>query len=325
MRRRDFIAGLGSAAAWPAVARGQQGVRRLGWLSSEDEGDALVQERLGVFRRTLQELGWVEGVNLQIEYRWANNRADSFGTLAQELVAVRPDVILANAPTVPALQQATRTIPIVFMGGADPVAEGFVASLVRPGGNVTGYSANAPSIATKRLQLLKEVAPDIGRVAFIFDPWWSGSAGFLAELEAVAPSLGIRMSATAVHEASDIEQAIGALVREGKGGLLPYSAGSVDRHRELIIALANQYKVPTVFGFRRFVTLGGLMSYGTDASDLNRRAASYIDRILRGAKPSDLPAQQPVKFEFVLNRRTATALDLTIPATLLALADEVIE
>jgi putative ABC transport system substrate-binding protein len=241
------------------------------------------------------------------------------------LVALQPDAILAGSPTVPVLQQATRTIPIVFVGGADPVAEALVTSLARPGGNVTGFSNNAASIATKRLQLLKEIAPQVARVAFLYDPLWPGSSEFLAELEAVVSSFRIQLSGAAVHDAADIERAIKAFAREPNGGLVMYSGGRINANRVTAIALASRYNLPAIYGYRQHVAEGGLVSYGVDSNDSFRRAASYIDRILRGEKPSDLPTQQPIKFDLVINLKTAKALGLTIPETLLATADEVIE
>src|SRR5262249_12190630 len=246
-------------------------------------------------------------------------------TRARELVALQPDVILADAPTVPALQEVTRTIPIVFVGGADAVAEGLVASLARPGGNVTGFSNNSPSIATKRLQLLKEIAPKVTGVSFVYDPLWPGSSAFRSELETVVAKFGVRFLSTTVQNALDIVLTIEAASREPDWGLIVYSAGSVDTHRELMIALANRSKLPAIYGFRHFAMLGGLVSYGVDRNDPFRRAASYVNRILRGAKPADLPVQEPTKFELMINLKTAKALGLTIPETLLATADEVIQ
>jgi putative tryptophan/tyrosine transport system substrate-binding protein len=324
MRRREFIAGLGGAAAWPLAVRAQQAVRRVGMLSTAAESDVSAQERIGAFRKSLQELGWVDGTNLRIDYRWAGNDVGRIETHARELVALQPDVILADAPTVPALQDVTRAIPIVFVGGADAVAEGLVASLARSGGNVTGFSNNSPSIATKRLQLLKEIAPKVTGVSFIYDPLWPGSSAFRSELQTVAARFGMRFSSAAVQNALDIVLTLEAVSREPDWGLVVYSAGSVDTHRELTIALANRSKLPAIYGFRHFAALGGLVSYGVDRNDPFRRAASYVDRILRGAKAADLPVQEPIKFELMINLKTAETIGLTIPETLLATADEVI-
>ena len=223
------------------------------------------------------------------------------------------------------LRQATHTIPIVFIGGADPVAEGLVASLSRPGGNITGFSNNAPSMATKRLQLLMEIAPRVVRVAFIYDPIALGWATFSDELKAATSSFGMQLSAIAVQNSKDIEDAINILAQESNGGLFVYAGGATNVHRDLIVALAARYSLPSVYGYRYFVTSGGLISYGVDATDQYRRATSYVDRILKGEKPSNLPAQQPTKFELVINLKTAKALGLAVPQSLLARADEIIE
>jgi putative ABC transport system substrate-binding protein len=326
MKRREFIAGLGGAAAWPLAAWAQNArVRHVGVLTNYAGDDPAGQARLATFLQGLQEAGWAVGRNLRVDIRWGMADAEQMGKYARELVALQPDAIFASSDAVPALQQATRTIPIVFVGGADPVTEGFVTSLARPAGNITGFSNNAPSIATKRLQLLKEIAPQVARIAFLYDPLSAGSTEFLAELEAIVSSFGIRLSGVAVHDAADVERAIIEFAREPNGGLVLYSGGRVNVHRVTVIALASRYKLPAIYGYRYYVAEGGLVSYGTDNSDQYRRAASYVDRILRGERPSDLPAQQPIKFELVINLNTARALGLTIPETLLATADQVIE
>jgi putative ABC transport system substrate-binding protein len=326
IKRREVIAGLGSAVAWPLAARAQgERMRHLGVLMSYAGNDQEGQARLATFLRGLQEVGWAVSRNLRVDIRWGAGDAEQMDKYAQELVALQPDAIFTGSTAVPALQRVTRTIPIVFVGGADPVGEGLVASLARPGGNVTGFSNNAPSMATKRLQLLKEIAPQVARVAYLYDPLWLGSSEFLPELKAAVSSFGIRLSAVAVHDAADIDRAIMEFAREPNGGLVLYSGGSVTAHRVTVIALASRYKLPAIYGYRYYVAEGGLISYGTDSNDQIRRAASYVDRILRGEKPSDLPAQQPIKFELVINLKTAKALNLTIPETLLATADEVIQ
>src|SRR5262249_23215648 len=235
-----------------------------------------------------------------------------------------PDVILARSYVLPLLQHI-RSLPIVFVGGSDPVAEGFVLSLARPGGNITGFSNNSPVMATKRLQLLKEIEPRVARVSYIYDPGQPGSAEFLAELQAAVLSFEVQLLAKPVHDAAEIEHTFDILAREPNGGLFVYAGGVTNTHRDLIIALTVRHSLPAVYGFRYFVIGGGLLSYGVDVVDQYRRAASYVDRILKGEKPNDLPVQQPTKFEFVINLRTAKALGLTVPDKLLALADEVIE
>jgi putative ABC transport system substrate-binding protein len=328
MKRRTFITLLGgAAAAWPLAARAQQPeqMRRIGMLDSLAEGDPVGKAQIGAFKKGLQALGWTDNLNVRIEDRWTGGDAERMRTYAQELVSLAPDVIVARNTAMMVLQQTTRAIPIVFIGGADPVTEGFVASLARPGGNITGFSNNASSMATKRLQLLMEIAPRVARVAFIYDPITPGWAAFLAELEVVSSSLNVRLSVNSVHNSADIEAAITALAREPNGGLFVYAGGATNVHRELIVTLTNRNSLPSVYGYRYFVTSGGLVSYGVDATDQYRRAASYVDRILKGEKPSDLPAQQPTKFELVINLKTAKALGLEISPTLLARADEVIE
>jgi putative tryptophan/tyrosine transport system substrate-binding protein len=328
MKRRTFITLLGgTAAAWPLAVRAQQPeqMRRIGMLDSLAEGDPVGKAQIGAFKKGLQALGWTDNLNVRIEDRWTGGDAERMRTYAQELVSLAPDVIVARNTAMMALQQTTRSIPIVFIGGADPVTEGFVASLARPGGNITGFSNNAASMATKRLQLLMEIAPRVARVAFIYDPTTPGWAAFLAELEVVSSSLNVRLSANSVHNSTDIEAAITALAREPNGGLFVYAGGATNVHRELIVTLTNRNNLPSVYGYRYFVTSGGLVSYGVDATDQYRRAASYVDRILKGEKPSNLPAQQPTKFELVINLKTAKALGLELPAALIARADEVIE
>jgi putative ABC transport system substrate-binding protein len=324
MRRRDFIGLVGGAAAWPVAARAQQQVQRVVTLDALAKGDPVGQAQIAAFRSGLQELAWTDGRNIRIEEYWDDGGSEQARRYVQELIARPPDVIIART-SVMALLQQVRNIPIVFIGGSDPVAEGFVASLARPGGNITGFSNNSPVMATKRLQLLKEIAPNVDRVVYLYDPTQPGPAQFLAELQPAVSSLGLRFLETAVRDRAEIEQAFDLLARGRNEGLFVYAGGVTNAHRELIIALTRRYNVPAVYGYRYFVTIGGLVSYGVDATDQYRRAASYVDRILKGEKPGDLPVQQPVKFELVINLKTARALGLTVPPTMLALADEVIE
>jgi ABC-type uncharacterized transport system substrate-binding protein len=328
MRRREFIAGLAGAATWPLAARAQQAERmhRIGVMSFEAENDAGEGERRNEFSAPLRELGWIEGRNIQVEYRFAGNDDGRMRTLVRELVALRPDVIFAGAVVVPALQAATATIPIVFAGGADPVAAGLVASVARPIGNVTGFSNNVPSIATKRLQVLKQIAPSVTHVALMYDPGYSSqSLQFLAELKAVGASIGVEVAGAAVGNADEIENTLTALAGRPRGGLVVYAGGSTTAYFDTIIAVAAMHSVPAIYRDRHYVAAGGLASYGADGREAYRGAATYVDRILRGEKPADLPVQQPTKYQLVINLKAAKALGLTIPETLLATADEVIQ
>jgi putative ABC transport system substrate-binding protein len=324
MQRRGFLALLGGVATWPLAARAQQQVQRVVTLDALAKGDPVGQAQIAAFRNGLQELAWTDGRNIRIEEYWADGGGEQVRRYVQELIARPPDVIIARTSVMPLLEQV-RNIPVVFIGGSDPVAEGFVPSLARPGGNITGFSNNSPVMATKRLQLLKEIAPNVDRVVYIYDPTQPGPAQFLAELQPAVSSLGLRFLETAVRDRAEVEHVFDLLARGPNDGLFVYAGGVTNAHRELIIALTRRYSVPAVYGYRYFVTIGGLVSYGVDATDQYRRAASYVDRILKGEKPGDLPVQQPVKFELVINLKTARALGLTVPPTLLALADEVIE
>jgi putative ABC transport system substrate-binding protein len=329
MRRREFITLLGGAAAgWPRAARAQQRLvmQRIGVLIGAAESDPEGQARVGALREGLQKLGWTDGRTIRIDYRWGGGQAARLQALAEELVELAPDVIFAGsvAPLV-ALQQTTRSIPIVFAQVSDPVAGGFVASLARPGGNITGFALYEQTIGVKWLELLKEIAPRVTRVAFIYDPVNTASAGYLTELEAAARLFGVQISGAAVHNAEEIERSVDVLAREPNGGLIALTSTIVVVHRELVIALAARYGLPAVYGFRYFVAGGGLASYGVDNIDLYLRAASYVDRILKGEKPSELPVQQANKFELVINLKTAKALGLDPPIALLARTDEVIE
>jgi ABC-type uncharacterized transport system substrate-binding protein len=327
MKRRDFISLLGSAvAAWPLAVRAQQPerVRRIGVLVGLAENDPEMRERIAGFRQGLEKFGWAEGSNLRIDYRFAPAGAQA-RLLARELIALQPDVILTQStPATAAMQQETRTIPIVF-SVADPIGSGFVASLSRPGGNLTGLLQYEEGITGKWLAMLKEIAPNLTRAALVANPRTAAFDYFLQSAKAVAPSLAIDIVPTPVDNAADIELALKTFAREPNGGLVLPPDTSTVVHRDLIIALAAQHRLPAVYATRVFVAAGGLMYYGTDFADLSRQAASYVDRILRGAKPADLPVQTPTKFETVVNRKTAKALGLTVPPGLLIAADEVIE
>jgi len=328
MKRREFITLLGGAATWPLVARAQQPVRvrRIGVISYENENDADERELRDQFITRLRELGWIEGHNLHTEYRFAGDDATRMRAYARELVELQPDVIFAGYEAVRALKTATTDIPIVFAGGPDPVAGGLVASLARPGGNVTGFSNNPPSIATKRMQVLKEVAPLVTRIALMYDPGYSsGALQFLAELQAAAPSIGAEAKGAAVRNPAEIEDALAALAARPGGGVVVFAGGSTFAYLDKIVASTAKHNIPAIYRDRHYVVAGGLASYGTDGRESYRGAATYVDRILRGAMPSDLPVQQPTKFYLVLNLKTAKALGLTVPQSILLRADEVIE
>jgi putative ABC transport system substrate-binding protein len=327
MRRRTFIAGLGSAAAWPLAARAQQRVpmRRIGVLLGGTEGDPQEHARLAALRQGLERLGWSEGRNVRMDTRFAAGSPDQVQTLAKELVALQPDVMLSQSTGfVAALRRESSTIPIAFVNIGDPVGSGFAATLARPGGNLTGFMSFEASIASKWLAMLKEIAPRLARVAFVANPKTAPYDYFLHAAQAAAPSLLIELVSSAVENAADIERTIELFARVANGGLLLPPDVTTTPHRELIIALAAHHRLPAVYGSRVFVADGGLMSYGNDQIDTFRQAASYVVRILQGEKPADLPVQAPVKYELVINLKTAKALGLTIPETLLATADEVI-
>jgi putative tryptophan/tyrosine transport system substrate-binding protein len=325
MRRREVIALLGSAAAWPRSARAQQGerMRRIGVLMNVAADDPEGQARIAAFRQELQQLGWTDGRDVRIDYRWAGD-AGRFPSYAEELLALAPDVILASAtPSVQALRQVSRTVLIVFANVGDPVAMGFVDSLARPGGNTTGFTPYEFGFAAKWLELLKEIAPRVTRVAVLRD-LTIGPAHFTA-IQAVAPSFGVELSAVGVRDVGEIERAVAAFARSSNAGLIVTPSTSALIHRNLITMLAARHRLPAVYGFRYFVTAGGLISYAPSTIDMYRRAAGYVDRILKGEKPADLPVQAPTKYELVINLKTARALDFTIPPSPLARADEVIE
>ncbi len=328
MKRRDFITLLGGAAAtWPIAARAQQPeqLRRIGVLSYIPEDDAEGQARHAAFTKVLGQLGWSEGRNLRIDARWAN--PGNLQRHASELVAVAPDVLLAatGTPTVAPLLQATRTIPIVFAIVIDPVGSGFVASLAQPGGNATGFTIYEYSMSGKWLELLKEIAPGVTRVAVLRDPAVASGTGQFGAVQIVAPALGVQVTPVDVRDAGEIERTLAAFARGSNGGVIVTASALGTVHRELIAAVAARHKLPAVFPSRSYVTSGGLISYGPDLIDQFRQAAGYVNRILKGEKPADLPVQAPTKYELVINLKTAKALGLEIPPSVLARADEVIE
>jgi putative tryptophan/tyrosine transport system substrate-binding protein len=329
MQRRDFITLLGGAAVlWPLAARAQQRepMRRIGVILPAAADDAVSQARVGAFLQELALLGWTIGRNVRIDTRWATTNAAEIRRHATELAALAPDVILAGgtSPTVPLLQ-ATRKVPIVFTHVIDPVGAGLVDSLARPGGNATGFMNFEYGMGGKFLELLKEVAPNVTRAAVLRDATQGFATSQFAVIQAVAPPLKIEVSPVNMRDAGEIEQSIETFARAPNSGLIVTAGGAAVRHRDLIITLAARHKLPTVYFDRVFVGAGGLISYGTDLIDQYRLAAGYVDRILKGEKPADMPVQAPTKFELVINLKTAKALGLTVPPTLLTRADEVIE
>jgi putative ABC transport system substrate-binding protein len=327
--RRELLAALGgAAAAWPLTAGAQQAerVRRIGVLTPFAADDAESMARIAAFLQGLGDLGWAVGRNVRIDYRWSAGDPDRIRKDAMELVALAPDVILATGtPVTSALQQASLSVPIVFAQVPDPVANGFVASLARPGGNTTGFTTYDYAASAKWVEILKEVAPGVRRAAVLRDPTIASGIGQLGAVLAVAPSLGMELSPIGVRNAGEIDRAITAFAREPNGGLIVLASPLSIVQRELIITLAARHRLPAIYGLRFFAIDGGLISYGPDSVEPYRRAAGYVDRILRGEKPADLPAQTPTKYDLVINAKTAKALGLTIPPTLLARADEVIE
>jgi putative tryptophan/tyrosine transport system substrate-binding protein len=325
IKRRDFITLLGGAATWPFAALAQESarLRRIGVLMNLAADDAEGQARIAAFLQGLQQLGWTDGGKVQIDYRWAAGDAGRFQRYAEELLALAPDVILASAiPSVQALQRATRTVPVVF---GDPVASGFVQSLARPGGNTTGFMQFEFGLSGKWLELLKEVAPDVMGAAVLRDPHVGSGTTQFAVIQAMAPLLRVEVNPVNVRDPSEIRRAVEALARSTNGGLIVTASALAVRHRDLIIALAARHKVPVVYCERHYVAAGGLVSYGANFIDQYRQAAGYVDRILKGEKPADLPVQAPTKYELVINLKTAKALGLDVPTTLLARANEVIE
>jgi ABC-type uncharacterized transport system substrate-binding protein len=330
MKRREFLGMLGAAGVWPISARAQQTerLRQIGVLIPLAESDAVARTEVTAFLEGLQHTGWTDGRNARIDVRWAAGDVDRIRTYAKELVALQPDVILSRTtPVTAALLQETRTIPIVFVGVSDPVGAGFAASMARPGGNATGFTNVEASLGGKWVELLKEIYPQLARVGVMWDPQTSPGGGsfYLRLVQEAARSISVETTTFPVHDASDIERAIEAFARVPGGGLLVQPDVTIHNNRALIISLAAQHRLPAVYTFPFYVTEGGLASYGIEPVDLYRRAAPYVDRILRGAKPSDLPVQAPVKFELFVNLKTAKALGITISPILLARADEVIE
>ena len=327
MKRREFITLLGGGAVtWPITARAQERVRRIGVLTNLASDDAEAQARVGAFLQGLQEFGWSVGRNVRIDYRWGGGDADRTRKYAAELVALGPDVVLTSGATALApLVQATRNVPIVFAQVPDPVGTGFVVSLARPGGNVTGFITFEYGLSGKWLELLKEIAPSLIEAAVMRDPSVSAGIGQWGAIQAVAPSLRMLVSPLNVSGAGEIERDVATFSRGSNRGLIVAASALAALHRDLIVSLAARYRLPTVYYQRGFVTAGGLISYGPDFVDQYRRAAGYVDRILKGEKPADLPVQAPTKYELVVNLKTAKTLGLEIPPTLLARADEVIE
>jgi putative ABC transport system substrate-binding protein len=328
MRRREFITLVGGAAAWPLAARAQQGerVRRIGVLLPAAADDAEFQARLAAFHQGLALLGWTIGRNVRTDTRWAGANAAEIRRHAAELAALAPDVILAHGTaTVAPLLQATRTVPIVFAFVVDPVAAGFIDSLARPGGNATGFMTTEFSMAGKWLELLKQIAPSVARVAVLRDATQGSGISQFVAIQTVAPSLRVEVNPINTRDAGVIERAVAAFARSPNGGLIVAGGAATMLHRDLIIMLAARHKLPAIYYARHMVTAGGLISYGPDFVDQYRQAAGYVDRVLKGEKPADLPVQAPTRYETVINLKTAKALGLTVPPTLFAIADEIIE
>jgi putative tryptophan/tyrosine transport system substrate-binding protein len=335
MKRREFIGAVGGALGapsvlWPLAARAQQPerVRRVAVLMGVAESDPAQQSFVLAFTQALQDLGWRSGRNIQIVYRWGGGDAEKIQSFAREFVELKPDLIVAHTtPVVAALKQQTSTIPIVFTQVSDPIGSHFVDGLARPGGNITGFTNLEASMGAKLAELLKEVVPSVNRVALMFNPATAPDGGsyFMAPVEAAAPLLKITMVAAPVHTPAEIEPLFASLAREPNTGLIVMPDIFILAHREQIIALADQYRLPAAYAYRLFAVSGGLMSYGTDLTDLFRRAAPYVDRILKGEKPADLPVQTPTKYELVVNLKATKAFGLEVPVSLLQRADEVIE
>jgi putative ABC transport system substrate-binding protein len=329
MKRREFVVGLGAATALPLKARAQQPerIRRIGVLMGYAEGDREGLVFVTAFRQGLQKLGWIEGRNVQIDARWGSGREEPTQRLAKDLVALKPDLILSHSTvTTAALLKLTRTIPVVFANVTDPIGSGFVVSLPQPGGNATGFINMEDSMSGKWLELLKEVAPRVRRVAFLFNPRTAPYFQYyLNTLKAAAPSFAVEAIAAPVNDGSELEPLMAAHAREADGGMIVMTDNFTTSHRVEITSLAARYRLPTVYPYRFFVDLGGLLSYGSDIPDNFRRAASYVDRIFKGTNPNELPVQAPVKFELVINLKTARALGLEVSSQLQQRADEVIE
>jgi putative ABC transport system substrate-binding protein len=329
MRRREFIKVVcGSAAAWPlvALARQSERMRRIGVLMPWPANDAEGQSRLTGFTQALPQLGWIDGQNVRIDYRFGDGKADTMRKYATELVALAPDVILASSSGALApLLEATRTVPIVFAGIADPVAAGYVESLARPGGNATGFTVYEYSIGGKWLELLKQVAPQVTRAAVLRESGIAAGPDLFGAIQALAPSFGLELRPIDVRDAAEIEHGIATFAQAANSGMIATGSPAQSAHRDLITSLAAKHRLPAIYNARFFAAAGGLISYGADFLDQSRRAASYVDRILKGEKPVDLPVQAPTKYELVINLKTAKALGVSVPPALLARADEVIE
>jgi putative tryptophan/tyrosine transport system substrate-binding protein len=331
MRRRDFLTLVGGttfALSRIAVAQSTDKIRRIGVLSGISANDPDVPLRVAAFREGLRERGWTEGQTIKVEYRWSAGDLKRMQSFAEELVELRPEIIVAQStPAVISLLKASRTVPIVFVNVADPIGSGLVNSLAKPGANVTGFTNFEPTMGEKWLELLKEVSPRLTRVCLMFNPNTTPSRGafFLRLIESAAPTFSVQPIVSPVTEPHEIERVLAAFAQEPDGGLIPLPDTFMSAHRRQVIALAAQHRLPAVYPFRYFAIYGGLMSYGVETVDIYRRSAAYVDRILRGAKPADLPVQAPTKFEFVINQKTAAALGITIPTSLLARAEEVIE
>ena len=326
-KRRDFITLLGGAAAWPIAARAQQRerMRRIAVLSGLAADDQDNKVRLAAFQQRLQQLGWTDGHNVRIDYRFAAANAENYRKYAAELVALAPDVILAPGASLVPMLQATRTIPIVFAFITDPVGSGWVESLSRPGGNATGFLLFEYDLSAKWLELLKEIAPGVTRAAVLRDPTAMAGIGQFAVIQSVARSVGVEVSPLNLRDADETERAVTAFARSSNGGLIVTASLLAGVQRNLIVELAARHRLPAVYSSRLFVASGGLVSFGTDSTEQLRHAAGYVDRILKGEKPADLPVQAPTKYQLVINLKTAKALGLEVPATLLVRADEVIE
>ena len=328
MKRREFITALGGAAvAWPVATHAQKTdkIRIIGVLMGTAESDPEAQSLVSATRHRLEELGWSERRNIRIEDRWTAGDNERLRAYAAELAQLKPDVIVCEGtPVVAALQQATRTVPIVFVNANNPVGSGFIASIARPGGNITGLVSIEPSMGGKWLETLKEIAPDVAHVALIYNPQTHTGQNFQS-IDAVSQALAVKAIRLPFSNAAEIESALADFAREPNGGLLVLPDNSTNLHRELICTLAARHRLPAIYPYRRFITSGGLTYYGADTKDMYRKLAEYVDRILRGAKPDDLPVQTPTKFELIINLKTAKALGLTVPPSLLARADEVIE
>ena len=327
MKRREFVTLLGGAAAWPLAARAQQGerMRRIGVLLNLAADDPMGQARVAAFVQGLKAAGWSYGRNLRIDTRWAASDPDNFRKYAAELIALGPDVVLASTtPAVLQLQQASRTVPIVFVSVIDPVGSGLITSMARPGGNITGFVAFEYALAVKWLELLKEIAPDVKRAAVLRDPSVAAGIGQFAAIQAVG-SVGMELSAIDLRDAGEIERAIADFARRPNGGLIVTASQFGTNNPGPLVALAARHKLPSVYSFGYFASAGGLICYGPDQLDEYSRAAAYVDRILKGEKPADLPVQAPTKYQLAINLKTAKALGLTVPPALLARADDVIE